>query len=84
MLNANQPVGRSAFKGVSSVPSLSQNAQTIDNIKLRNQMRRQNKAMISGNANTLASSVDASGMKRPNKPIAKTPVVRNRSARDYH
>lgn len=83
MLSSNKPIG-SLSSGVSGAMSMGQNMQTIDNIKVRNQMRRQNKAMVNGNRDALSKSVSASGMSRPVAPLAKKPVVRNRSAKDYH
>lgn len=84
MINSNKPLGATIHTGKSSLSgALAQNTSTIDNIKLRNQMRRMQRANATGNNKSLANAVAASGMGNPIKPIQKNPVVRKRNARDY-
>jgi hypothetical protein len=84
MLNSNQSFGGSKTKGMYNSNNIAKNLQTVDNIKLRRQMRSLNQSMIGGNAKSLANSVSASGMNRPVRPIQKVPAVRKRTAKEYH
>lgn len=84
MISSNKSVGRAAHQGKSSLHnSLAQNASTIDNMKVRNQMRRMQRANATGNSKSVANAVASSGMGNAVKPIQKNPVVRNRTARDF-
>lgn len=84
MINSNKAVGGSLPRGSFNSNAVARNTQTIDNIKIRNQMRRTNTAMVAGNNDSLSKAVVSSGMGNAVQPIQKNPVVRNRTAKEYH
>ena len=83
MLSSNKPIGGSVARSSFSSANLARNTQTIDNMKVRNQMRRTNNAMVGGKSESLAKAVAASGMGRPIQPVQRNPVVRKRTAKEF-
>ncbi len=84
MISSNRAIGKKLPRGSFNSNNVAKNMDTIENIKIRNQMRRTNNALVTGNNESLSKAVASSGMGNAIQPIARNPVVRNRTAKEYH